>query len=53
MSLGNILQTATLLLLMLFTFAIAGMNLFGDIGKPDDETYLHKLYLWTWPEFIN
>lgn len=36
MSLGNILQTATLLLLMLFTFAVAGMNLFGEMDKPDD-----------------
>lgn len=29
MSLGNILMTASLLLLILFTFTIAGMNLFG------------------------
>jgi hypothetical protein len=36
MSLGNILQTATLLLLMLFTYAVAGMNLFGEIGKPEN-----------------
>ena len=29
MSLGNILTTAILLLLLLFTFAVAGMSLFG------------------------
>jgi len=36
MSLGNILQTASLLTLILFTFTVAGMNLFGEI----DETKL-------------
>lgn len=29
MSLGNILNTAALLMLILFTFSVAGMNLFG------------------------
>jgi hypothetical protein len=31
MSLGNILQTASLLCLILFTFTVAGMNLFSNI----------------------
>jgi len=31
MSLGNILNTAALLMLLLFTFSVAGMNLFGDV----------------------
>ena len=31
MSLGNILTTASLLTLILFTFTVAGMSLFGDI----------------------
>ena len=31
LSLGNILQTSSLLILILFTFAVAGMNLFGDM----------------------
>lgn len=35
MSLGNILTTATLLTLLLFTFAVAGMSLFGSV--PDGE----------------
>jgi len=35
MSLSNILQTTSLLMLILFTFTVAGMNLFGNI--PDGE----------------
>ena len=33
MSLSNILQTASLLTLILFTFTVAGMNLFGEIDE--------------------
>ena len=33
MSLGNIFQTASLLALILFTFTVAGMNLFGEIDE--------------------
>ena len=39
MSLGNILMTASLLLLFLFTFSIAGMSLFGKI---EDGEFLNK-----------
>lgn len=35
MSLGNILQTASLLCLILFTFTVAGMNLFSNIPYGD------------------
>lgn len=35
MSLGNILTTAILLLLLLFTFAVAGMSLFGQVSDGD------------------
>ena len=35
MSLGNILNTAALLMLIFFTFSVAGMGLFGLV--PDDE----------------
>jgi hypothetical protein len=35
MSMGNILNTAALLALILFTFAVAGMSLFGSV--PDGE----------------
>lgn len=31
MSLSNILQTVSLLMLILFTFAVAGMSLFGEV----------------------
>lgn len=31
LSLGNILQSAALLMLILFTFTVAGMNLFGNL----------------------
>lgn len=37
MSLGNILTTAILILLLLFTFAVAGMSLFGNV--PDGEFF--------------
>ena len=33
MSLGNIITTAILLLLLLFTFAVAGMSLFGEVPE--------------------
>lgn len=35
MSLGNIFNTSMLLLLILFTFSVAGMSLFGEL--PDNE----------------
>jgi len=35
MSLGNIINTAALLILILFTFSVAGMSLFGSI-EPND-----------------
>jgi len=35
MSLGNILTTTTLLMLILFTFTVAGMGLFGDVPYGD------------------
>ena len=35
MSMGNILNTAALLTLILFTFSVAGMSLFGNV--PDGE----------------
>lgn len=35
MSLGNILQTASLLCLILFTFTVAGMNLFSTVPYGD------------------
>lgn len=35
MSLGNILNTASLLTLILFTFSVAGMSLFGNIQYGD------------------
>jgi hypothetical protein len=37
MSLGNILTTAMLLLLILFTFTVAGMNLFGEMDENEYE----------------
>lgn len=39
MSLGNILNTASLLTLILFTFSVAGMSLFGSIT---DSEYFDK-----------
>jgi hypothetical protein len=54
MSLGNIINTSLLLVLILFTFSVAGMSLFGEI--PDDEFlnenvnfrsfYISMLTLW-------
>ena len=41
MSLGNIINTALLLILILFTFAVAGMSLFGEIE--DDEFLNHNV----------
>lgn len=41
MSLGNIMTTASLLTLLLFTFAVAGMSLFGNINLEDGE-YINK-----------
>tara|TARA_B110000285_G_C15140489_1_gene630439 strand:+ start:5186 stop:5410 length:225 start_codon:yes stop_codon:yes gene_type:complete len=35
LSLGNILQSAALLMLILFTFTVAGMNLFGNLKYGD------------------
>lgn len=35
MSIGNILTTATLLTLLLFVFAVAGMSLFGSVPDGD------------------
>lgn len=35
MSLGNIINTALLLLLIFFTFSVAGMSLFGEIEEND------------------
>ena len=35
MSLGNIINTAALLMLILFTFSVAGMSLFGSIEFND------------------
>jgi len=35
MSLGNIINTAALLMLILFTFSVAGMSLFGSIDESD------------------
>ena len=35
MSLGNIINTAALLMLILFTFSVAGMSLFGTIEFND------------------
>jgi len=54
MSLGNILTTSALLLLILFTFTVAGMSLFGTItyGEHINENanftsfYLSMLTLW-------
>jgi hypothetical protein len=41
MSIGNIINTAMLLTLILFTFSVAGMSLFGDI--PDGEFINHNV----------
>lgn len=41
MSLGNIINTALLLALILFTFSVAGMSLFGSI--PDDDFLNHNV----------
>ena len=38
MSLGNIINTAALLMLILFTFSVAGMSLFGLIKFNDTIT---------------
>jgi len=54
MSLGNILTTASLLTLILFTFTVAGMSLFGTIeeGEIIDENvnfksfYMSMMTLW-------
>lgn len=54
MSLGNILNTASLLTLILFTFTVAGMSLFGEIKDKEfiDENvnfssfYLSMMTLW-------
>jgi len=56
MSLGNILTTASLLTLILFTFTVAGMSLFGDIDITSTEFitkdanfssfYLSMMTLW-------
>lgn len=35
MSLGNILNTSSLLMLILFTFCVAGMSLFGEVAHGD------------------
>mmetsp|Transcript_34799 Transcript_34799/g.53436 ORF Transcript_34799/g.53436 Transcript_34799/m.53436 type:complete len:300 (+) Transcript_34799:3761-4660(+) len=50
MSLGNILTTASLLTLILFTFTVAGMTLFGEIeieGKEflTEDANFHTFYL--------
>lgn len=39
MSLGNILTTASLLCLILFTFTVAGMNLFSNVAEGE---YINK-----------
>ena len=41
MSLGNIINTALLLALILFTFSVAGMSLFGNI--PDQDFLSHNV----------
>ena len=54
MSLGNIMTTSLLLLLILFTFTVAGMSLFGEIEFGDHinedanftSFYLSMITLW-------
>jgi hypothetical protein len=54
MSLGNILTTGCLLVLIIFTFSIAGMNMFGQLEEGDFITknnnfksfYISMMTLW-------
>lgn len=54
MSIGNILNTAALLALLIFTFTVAGMSLFGEVPEGEfinenvnfKSFYLSLMTLW-------